>query len=78
VRSFPHWHFEVSDDGRGFDPSRESGETHVGLRIMQERAERIGARVTVESAPGSGCTVALELAGKLCQDAPAAATTIED
>ena len=64
VRSNPHWRFEVSDDGRGFDCARDPGETHVGLRIMQERAERIGARVTVHSAPGAGCTVVLELADK--------------
>jgi two-component system nitrate/nitrite sensor histidine kinase NarX len=62
VRSFPHWRFEVRDDGDGFDPARpEAGETHVGLRIMQERAARIGAHVSVQSAPGSGCAVVLEL-----------------
>lgn len=62
VKTFPHWGFEVSDDGEGFapDPGADS-ETHVGLRIMQERAARIGARVAVHSAPGAGCKVVLEL-----------------
>ncbi len=62
VSAAPAWRFEVRDDGAGFDPADPArGETHVGLRIMQERAQRIGARVSVASAPGTGCTVALEL-----------------
>jgi nitrate/nitrite-specific signal transduction histidine kinase len=28
---------------------------------MQERAQRIGATVQVESAPGAGCSIVLEL-----------------
>ena len=62
VQPSPHWRFEVSDDGAGFDPADPArAETHVGLRIMQERAQRIGAHVRVRSAPGAGCTVVLEL-----------------
>ena len=62
VRAAPHWRFEVHDDGAGFDPGRPAADsTHVGLRIMQERARRIGAAVQVRSAPGAGCTVILEL-----------------
>jgi two-component system, NarL family, nitrate/nitrite sensor histidine kinase NarX len=62
VRSSPHWCFEVHDDGAGFEPADPTrAETHVGLRIMQERAQRIGARVQLESRPGAGCTVRLEL-----------------
>jgi two-component system, NarL family, nitrate/nitrite sensor histidine kinase NarX len=61
VDSAPNWRFEVQDDGVGFDPAVHApGETHVGLRIMQERARRIGARVHVESSPGQGCSVVLE------------------
>jgi len=56
------WRFEVRDDGIGFDADaiRADG-THVGLHIMQERAQRIGAQVQVTSAPGRGCTLVLEL-----------------
>ncbi|MEO8655527.1 MAG: type IV pili methyl-accepting chemotaxis transducer N-terminal domain-containing protein [Ramlibacter sp.] len=62
VSRTPCWRFEVQDDGEGFDAATPIGdETHVGLRIMEERAQRIGARVRVESAPGRGCTVVLEL-----------------
>ncbi|MBK7660195.1 MAG: hypothetical protein IPJ28_14125 [Betaproteobacteria bacterium] len=43
--------FTVRDDGCGFDPGAASGGTsdHVGLRIMQERAARIGATLSVRS-----------------------------
>ena len=62
VARTPCWRFEVQDDGEGFDAGTPIGdESHVGLRIMQERAQRIGAQVRVESAPGHGCTVVLEL-----------------
>lgn len=55
------WHFEVRDDGRGFDAVSAPDETHIGLRIMRERAARIGARVAVDSVPGAGTCVALTL-----------------
>ncbi|MCC2632853.1 MAG: histidine kinase [Ramlibacter sp.] len=77
VRSSPHWRFEVRDDGNGFDPRRaDGGSVHVGLSIMQERAARIGARVHVESSPGTGCTVVLDLpaAARLAPAALAAET----
>jgi two-component system, NarL family, nitrate/nitrite sensor histidine kinase NarX len=61
VTPSPRWRFEVHDDGVGFIAGSASDETRVGLRIMQERAERIGATVQVASAPGSGCSVVLEL-----------------
>lgn len=54
VQQQPQWRFEVRDDGRGF--STEGGppdETHVGLRIMTERAARIGARIEVFSTPAA-------------------------
>jgi two-component system, NarL family, nitrate/nitrite sensor histidine kinase NarX len=76
VARTPCWRFEVQDDGRGFDAATPIGdESHVGLRIMQERAQRIGAQVTVDSRPGKGCTVVLELPAErsLKDQEPAAA-----
>jgi PAS domain S-box-containing protein len=44
---------EVADDGVGFDPAG-SFPGHLGLRSMRERANRLGASIEVESAPGRG------------------------
>ncbi len=46
----------VSDDGQGFDPASVPP-GHIGLRIMRERAEALGARFEVESAPGEGTRI---------------------
>jgi two-component system nitrate/nitrite sensor histidine kinase NarX len=57
----PVYRFRIRDDGRGFDPAALTGDLHVGLRIMRERAHRIGGRVEVHSAPGRGTEVVLTL-----------------
>ncbi len=46
----------ISDDGRGFDPTSVS-QAHLGLGIMRERADAIGAVLTVKSDVGRGTTV---------------------
>ena len=46
----------VSDDGIGFDPD-SVGAGHFGQKIMRERAEGIGARLTVQSEVGHGTVV---------------------
>jgi len=52
----------VEDDGRGFDPAtvREDG---LGLVGMRERAALVGGRMVVESSPGAGTTIAVEVPG---------------
>ena len=49
----------VSDDGCGFDgqPIAEGTSDHYGITTMRERAEQVGGRVTISSAPGRGTTV---------------------
>ena len=52
---------EVRDDGVGFDPdAAEVRSRRLGLTSMEERAQRIGGRLSVQSAPGTGTTVRLE------------------
>ena len=76
VRQQPQWRFEIRDDGVGFEHEPgELDETHVGLRIMQERAERIGATLEVISTPRRGTSVVLTLAPPpRVQPAPAGQT----
>jgi signal transduction histidine kinase len=47
--------FEVTDDGKGFDPSKAVPGS--GLRNLPQRLSVLGGDVIVESAPGSGTTV---------------------
>ena len=50
---------EVMDDGRGFDLEKSIG--GVGQHLMRQRAEEIGGQLSVESAPGAGSKVRLEI-----------------
>src|SRR5207245_3004903 len=47
----------VADDGRGM--ARERASSGFGMTSMQERAERIGASLTIVTAPRSGTEVVL-------------------
>ena len=72
VQQRPQWRFEVRDNGIGFASGPDGhDETHLGLRIMQERAERIGATLEVLSTPDRGTSVVLTLASPSEAVAPA-------
>ena len=48
----------VTDDGAGFDVALAGADSkHYGLRVMGQRAERIGGRLSVHSSPGQGTRV---------------------
>jgi nitrate/nitrite-specific signal transduction histidine kinase len=51
----------VSDNGKGFDPSRieNDGWPHFGLQTMRERASSIGGALDISSTCGEGTRVAL-------------------
>jgi signal transduction histidine kinase len=51
-------HLAVTDDGYGFDTGEVSAES-MGLDIMRERADEIGADLAVSSDPNGGTTVDL-------------------
>jgi signal transduction histidine kinase len=58
---------EVADQGRGFEPPPLSGphaterQEHIGLRGMRERAALVGGKLFVESQPGAGTCVRVEV-----------------
>lgn len=54
----------VRDNGAGFDPETEpnlKSDRHVGLKIMRERAHRIGGECRITSQAGVGTSVTLRL-----------------
>ncbi|MGI9134494.1 MAG: histidine kinase, partial [Rhodoferax sp.] len=78
VRKGSQWVFVVRDDGVGFDRAGEQGESHVGLKIMHERAQNIGAQVRVESSFGNGTSVTLTLPQHPVTGAGLASVTLAD
>ena len=48
----------IEDNGRGFDPASVPAH-RMGLAIMAERADEIGAELAVESSPGQGTKIAV-------------------
>jgi signal transduction histidine kinase len=50
---------DIEDDGQGFDASRrkDDGRPHYGLLGIRERAEILGGRAAIDSAPGQGTRV---------------------
>jgi two-component system nitrate/nitrite sensor histidine kinase NarX len=77
VHKGARWRFRVRDDGAGFDVLDAPDDSHVGLKIMRERAALIGARVDVSSDPGQGTTVTLTLPPHPVAASPAAAPATE-
>jgi len=56
----------VVDDGKGFDPAavhQPALDHGWGLMILRERAAAIGARLSIESAPGHGTRIVITLDG---------------
>ena len=53
----------VEDDGTGFDPSNRPREAfpRFGLAIMRERAESIGGSLDLETSPGGGTRVKIQV-----------------
>ena len=59
-------HFTVTDDGTGFDPALSSTDAaqksdSFGLRATAERVQQLGGILTVDSPPGRGTTLAVDL-----------------
>lgn len=51
----------ITDNGRGFNPGRRARRSGDGLRNMHERASQLGANLTIDSLPGVGTTVRVQV-----------------
>ena len=52
----------VTDDGVGFDPAEPAHRSRrLGLTSMEERAQALGGELTIDSRPGSGTTIGVEV-----------------
>ena len=65
-REGPWVRVAIEDRGRGFDPGTpaSSGRPHYGLRGMQERAEGLGGKLEVDTAPGRGTRIVATVPGE--------------
>jgi signal transduction histidine kinase len=51
----------IEDDGKGFIPAESAGLDHLGLFGMHERIEMLGGKLTIESSPGKGTMLRVEV-----------------
>lgn len=51
----------IEDDGSGFSMTEKRGERHLGLLGMRERAELLNGSLTIESTPGRGTSIFIEI-----------------
>lgn len=58
-----HFHLEVEDDGIGFNMEDlvPRGEGHYGLSVMRERASGLGGHCSIQSRPGQGTAVRVDI-----------------
>jgi signal transduction histidine kinase len=54
-------HLKVKDDGSGFNPNAAAPDGHFGLTGMRERVEQMNGKMEIESVPGQGTTISVEV-----------------
>jgi signal transduction histidine kinase len=52
---------QVQDDGVGFEPAAARAGGGLGIPGMEERVHKIGGRLSIESAPGQGTRISVEI-----------------
>ncbi len=52
---------KVNDNGRGFNPDHSSSAGHFGMLDMHERAASLGSHLQIDSAPGRGTLIVVEV-----------------
>lgn len=60
-------HIEVEDQGPGFDVGADPSPQQMGLKLMRERAARVGGRLELHSTPGRGTRLEAVLPGRAVQ-----------
>ena len=58
TRSSDATRVKITDDGSGFDAKRTRG---MGVLGMEERVKRLGGTINIDSRPGAGTTITVEL-----------------
>jgi signal transduction histidine kinase len=56
-----HFEMTISDNGKGFDPNSNPREEGLGLRNIQQRARLRGGHVEIDSTPGAGTSIMIQL-----------------
>jgi len=56
-----HLFLRVSDEGVGFDPSREKEEDQFGLEGIRRRVERLKGEIAIDTDPGLGTQISVAL-----------------
>lgn len=61
-----HWSddqlsIELADDGIGFDPATEPRNGHYGLMLMRETVEALGGELRIDSSPGAGARLQIDI-----------------
>jgi signal transduction histidine kinase len=52
---------QIADNGRGFEPGTGQSTRHFGLKIMRDRTESYGGAFNLQSAPGRGTRIAVQI-----------------
>jgi len=60
----------IEDDGIGFDETEivSEGGQHLGLNILRDRAQQIGAEIDIESEPGDGTRINLQFRAEVAAE----------
>jgi two-component system, NarL family, sensor histidine kinase LiaS len=51
----------LQDNGSGFDFAATEGGSHYGLRIMRERIQNVDGHLAIDTAPGKGTRVSIDI-----------------
>jgi len=61
LRDGPRLSLTVEDDGQGFDPAQLDRAPGIGWANIRSRVDYLGGKLDLQSAPGKGTSVYIEL-----------------